>query len=187
VTPKMSVASVHGRFQPFHLEHLEYVTAAIANTEFLHIGVTQFETAHLKHVHGAGDHRDNRASNPLTYFERAELISLALTGAGYTKSQFRVGPFPIEHPNQLADFLPTTIPILTTRVDEWNDRKIALLTDLGYSVRTLFDRDPKGVAGSSIRSMMADGDESWHSMVPKSTIPYLVSLDLGGRIKQLTS
>lgn len=187
MTTKLPAASVHGRFQPFHLEHLDYVAAAIAKADFLHIGITQFETAHLKHVPGAGDHRDDRASNPLTYFERAEVISLALTGEGYHESQFRVSPFPIENPDQLLDFLPTSIPIMTTRVDEWNDHKIILLTQLGYSVQTLFDRDPKGVAGSKIRSLMVDGDDAWHSMVPGSTVAYLNSLDLGARIRQLSS
>jgi nicotinamide mononucleotide adenylyltransferase len=185
VTSRLTVASVHGRFQPFHMEHLDYVTKAFNVAEFLYIGITQFEKAHLKHVDGAGEHREARASNPLTYFERAEVISLALKGAGYVESQFRITPFPIEKPEQLLDFLPTSIPILTTRVDEWNDCKISLLADLGYSVKTLFDRDPKGVAGSEIRSLIAKGDDSWHSMVPEATIAYLDALNLGVRIRQV--
>lgn len=184
---KLPVASVHGRFQPFHLEHLDYVAAATARADFVHVGITQFETAHLQHVAGAGAHRDDLASNPLTYFERAEVISLALTGQGYDENQFRIGPFPIENPDQLPDFLPISVPILTTRVDEWNDRKVSLLRQLGYSVHTLFERNPKGVAGSEIRQMMVNGDDSWRSMVPSSTVAYLDSLNLGARIQQLNS
>ena len=178
----MTVASVHGRFQPFHVEHLDYIVAAFARAHFVHVGITQFERSHLRHIDGASTHRESSLSNPLTYFERVELLTLALHGAGIDPGRYRVGPFPIESPEELADFLPLNIPILTTRVDEWNDRKVELLRALGYEVELLFNRDPKGVSGSEIRALIGAHDDRWTSMVPASTVEYLKSLSLAERL-----
>jgi hypothetical protein len=91
-------------------------------------------------------------------------------------------PFPIETPAELADFLPLEIPILTTRVDTWSDRKIELLRETGYQVEVLLNRDPKGVDGSTIRSLIAAGDGTWTAMVPAATVDYLRSLELRSRM-----
>ncbi len=179
---KLPIGSVHGRFQPLHFEHLEYLAAALQRVRFLHVGITQFDTASLLHVDGAGEHRADPRSNPFTYFERAELASLALCGLGTSPERFRVGPFPIERPNDLADFLPLTVPVLTTRVDEWNDSKIAILTSIGYHVEVLYEREPKGVSGAQIRELMATGNPEWESLVPESTVAFLRSLNLSERL-----
>jgi nicotinamide mononucleotide adenylyltransferase len=179
----LPTAAVHGRFQPFHLEHLDYLLRAFERAEFVHVGITQFENAQLRHVDGGGSHRQSVLANPLTYFERATVLSLALQGAGVDAERYRVGPFPIERPHDLAAFLPLEVPIFTTRVDEWNDRKVDLLSALGYQVEFLFERDPKGVSGSEIRDLMAAGDDRWVEKVPASTVEYLVSLKLADRLQ----
>lgn len=176
------VASVHGRFQPPHLEHLEYILAALDKAQYLYIGVTQFERAHLADIPGGGGHRGDISGNPLTYFERTELLTRALHGEGISPGRYRIVPFPIERPTELGDFLPRDIPVLTTRVDEWNDRKIDLLQGLGYRVEVLYERDPKGVAGSEIRKLISQSDDRWTSMVPPATVDYLKSLDLPARL-----
>jgi len=35
--------SIHGRFQPFHNEHLDYVLRALDRCDFLWIGITQYD------------------------------------------------------------------------------------------------------------------------------------------------
>ena len=183
MTDALDCASVHGRFQPLHLEHMEYLLAAFKVTTFVHIGITQFDLSHLHPVAGAGSHRDSRASNPLTYFERAEVLTRALSGAGLHAERYRIGPFPIEHPEQLPAYLPATIPILTTRVDEWNDTKINILTRAGYRVEVLYARDRKGVSGDEVRRLMSQRDDAWTRLVPSPTIAYLRTLDLGSRMQ----
>lgn len=179
---KLAIASVHGRFQPPHLEHLQYILAALERTDYLYVGVTQFSLGKLKHVEGAGEHRADPTGNPLSYFERHKLLKLALADAGVGRDQYEILPFPIEKPSELPDFLPIEIPILTTHVDTWSDSKIRLLQEMGYQVDVMFDRDPKGIAGSTIRSLIVEGNDDWIPMVPPATVVYLQSLDLRARM-----
>lgn len=180
---RIPVAAVHGRFQPLHVQHLRYLLAALERADLVHVGITQFERSHLTHVVGADEHRGLQSSNPLNYFERAELIGLALEGQGIGRDRFRVSPFPIERPEELQEFLPLDIPILTTRVDSWNDHKIELLKGLGYQVDVLYSLDPKGISGSGIREMIARDDEGWVDLVPSTTVGYLKALELGARLR----
>jgi nicotinamide mononucleotide adenylyltransferase len=179
---KLPVGSVHGRFQPLHNEHLEYIEAALSRVEFLHVGITQYQRGDLREVEGASEHRSDLSSNPFSYYERAELVCLTMQALGISEYRFRVAPFPIEQPSQLADFLPLDIPVLTTRVDQWNDRKIDLLTAAGYEVEVLYERDPKGVSGAEIRALMAGDDPAWEALVPKPTVAYLRTLNLSKRM-----
>lgn len=175
---------MHGRFQPLHNEHLEYIEAALTRVEFLHVGITQYQSDELRDVEGASDHRSEPGSNPFSYEERAELVRLAMLGLGIPPTSFRVTPFPIEEPGRLTDFLPLDITVFTTRVDSWNDTKIALLTAQGYHVEVLYERDPKGVSGAQIRALMADGDPAWEELVPFATVDYLRSLNLSRRLRE---
>lgn len=181
---RLPAGQVHGRFQPLHNEHLEYIQAALKRVEFLHVGITQYQKDALRDVEGASDHRSDPRSNPFSYEERAELVRLSILELGIPESRFQVAPFPIEQPDRLSEFLALDIPILTTRVDKWNDTKIELLVAQGYQVDVLYERDPKGVSGTDIRALMADDDPAWEKLVPGATVDYLRSLDLPRRLRQ---
>ncbi len=137
---------------------------------------------HLQHVDGAGEHRTDPRANPLTYFERMTIINEVLADAGYSADRYCVIPFPIEQPDELADYLPTSIPILTTRVDQWNDRKIELLEGLGYSVDVLYERDPKTHSGELIRDLLAAEDPMWSELVPPATARLLREWQVADRL-----
>lgn len=184
MTSRFRFASAHGRFQPLHNEHMSYLATALGETDFLHIGITQFERSRLRQVPGAGAHRDDASSNPLTYFERSRLLQLALGQFNVSSSRYEIGPFPIEQPETLEEFLPADVQILSTRVDEWNDKKVELLRHAGYEVEYLFERDPRGISGAEIRALMARGDQAWQTMVPEATISYIIDIDLPGRLRE---
>lgn len=52
---------------------------------------------------------------------------------GIDPKRIRIGPFPIEEPERLAEFWPMSSPCFTTFVD-WNVRKVEVLKTLGYKV-----------------------------------------------------
>jgi nicotinamide mononucleotide adenylyltransferase len=68
--------SVHGRFQPFHNEHLEYLLAAHRLCTFLWIGITKYDLDN--EVSPLGRDREKPENNPLSYFERVSIITEAL-------------------------------------------------------------------------------------------------------------
>src|SRR5713101_3960469 len=127
ITPEELVpeGSAHGRFQPFHNEHLEYVTAAHRNCKFLWIGITKYDLD--AEVSPLGHEREKPENNPLTYIERISVIADALNDVGIQRNSFAFITFPIEHPHKLKHFLPTSFVCFTTICESWNREKIEVL------------------------------------------------------------
>jgi nicotinamide mononucleotide adenylyltransferase len=182
----MKTASAHGRFQPLHNQHLEYLLAAKRQCEFLWIGITMPDITPL-HLNPLGRHRERPEANPLTYFERISLIAEALVESRIERNEFEFVPFPIENPISLNNFLPTNIPCLTTICDQWNNEKIAVLEGIGYSVKVLFTRNDELIRGSDIRKRIINQDETWKDMVPPATVRSMQSLSIRSRLLKLSS
>lgn len=178
------VGSVHGRFQPLHNGHLEYLLAAFEDATFVYIGLTQPDIRHLQETLHAS-HRSLKYSNPLTYFERLCLISETLKDAGVDSSRYSVVPFPIEEPDKISDYLPNSVPCYTTIYDDWNRQKIRLLESKGYTVKVLWERQDKEIQGSRIRDSIRTGSNSWEEQVPKATIEVVEKLELRERLVRL--
>jgi len=183
VQPRSPEGSVHGRFQPFHLEHFEYVMEAKKRCDFLWIGITRFDVA-APGITRLGTHRDEPENNPLTYYERVKTITMSLDDAGVARNEYAFVPFPIETPASLKGFLPTTVRCFTTICEDWNRKKIAVLEGAGYVVQVLWERDKK-ITGTDVRNLLAAGDERWRDLVPPGTARALAEFDIADRLRQL--
>jgi len=164
---QLAAGSAHGRFQPFHNGHLDYVLQALARAKHVYIGITQIIRPPT--ISSSGRHRDTSEANPLSYFERGEIITATLLSEGVEQRRFSITPFPIEQPAVLHQFQPTSITCFTTRLNEWNDEKITRLRGLGYDVELLNVAQPDGVtiaAGSEIRRLIREGSPDWKAFVP---------------------
>ena len=164
---RLAEVCVHGRFQPFHNGHLDYVRQAFERSHLVQIGLTQIFRP--RNTSGDQDHRNTAESNPLTYFDRVRLITAALNGVEIGASRFSFTPFPIETPDKLTEFVPLNVPCYTTHFNEWNERKIALLKEIGYSVALLRVSKPDSIrvaTGSEIRKMIRAKDDRWRGFVP---------------------
>jgi len=181
----LPAASVHGRFQPFHNEHLEYVLAAKEKCDFLWIGITKYATTPSEFT-PLGRPRERPENNPLTYFERITIISESLVEVGLQSGSFGFVPFPIETPQRLSEFMPVTIPCLTTVCEDWNREKIRILRSYGYNVTVLWERQKK-VTGGAIREEIIRGGSSWQSLVPPATVRAVAALNLRERLLKLRS
>lgn len=175
--------SAHGRFQPFHNEHLKYVLAAKDKCEFLWIGITKYDLD--LEVSPLGRERERPENNPLTYFERVSIIREALTEAGISRQSFGFIPFPIEHPAKLKQFLATSVLCFTTICEEWNREKIRVLENQGYKVEVLWEREKK-VTGRGIREQILAGSKGWQKDVPSATARAVERLDLATRLRTLS-
>lgn len=175
-------ASAHGRFQPLHNAHLRYLIEAKKRCKFLWIGITKFDTDHLNPL---GRHRERPEANPLTFFERIQIIREALAESGVNPAEFCFIPFPIENPSALPRFLPTSIPCFTTICEEWNREKVRLLETCGYRVLVLWEREPKDITGSYVREDIALGRMHWKDLVPPATVRAVDKLGLADRLRNL--
>ena len=182
MTEHFEAASAHGRFQPIHNGHLEYLLAAKARCRYLWVGITAYE---LDVSRLRSTDRERPENNPLTYFERVRLITLALLDAGVKGSDFGFLPFPIEAPDKLPNFLPLRIPCFTTICEPWNREKIGILERIGYKVVVLYERKEKSVTGKMVRNNIQAGGKEWEVLVPRAVIGEIINLDLARRLREL--
>ena len=183
--PRVAEASAHGRFQPFHNDHLEYVLAAQGLCDFLWIGITKYDVTSTD-LNPLGAVRERPENNPLTYFERAQIIRGSLIEAGVSGSAFGFVPFPIEAPQRLHSFMATNVPCYTTICEQWNRDKIDVLKAQGYDVRVLWERPTKKITGAAVRNDIIEGGSAWQSMVPAATARAVEQLGLRNRLVRLS-
>jgi len=175
------VATVNGRFQPFHKGHLEYVLKAFDHCDFLCVGITQYDIKNL--LNSPLDlHREKPYNNPLNYFERVEMITEVLLNNGINFNQFSITPFPIDNIEYLSRYVPTEVPVFTTICDEWNINKINILKDNGYTVKVILYREIKKYSGVVIRDLLCVGDVRWKCLVPKATIRVIEKYKIRDRL-----
>ncbi|MBS0549189.1 MAG: hypothetical protein JSR24_15640 [Proteobacteria bacterium] len=166
---------------------MEYLLASLDECDLLHIGITQYLHDRLIRVDSLdAAHRTLPAHNPLSYFERMQMIEIALRAEGISQDRFDILPFPIEEIPLLAQFLPTSVPIFTTTYDSWNEEKIRLLRSGGYDVIVLWERQTKEFEGHQLRSDMLAGNPRWKAQVPTVVAEYLEELGMPERLRALS-
>ena len=166
MSEKVAQAVIHGRFQVLHNDHLKYLLAGKALCDRLVVGVTNPDPSHTRHD-PADPLRSLERSNPLTYFERAQLLHAVLAEAGLGPEEFFVVPFPINLPELYRHYVPMDALFLLTIYDEWGRRKLGRFQSLGLRTRVLWEVPPedKGLSATAIRRRMVAG-ESWEPLVP---------------------
>ena len=174
---------MHGRFQPPHLDHLEYIEAGLALTDHLVIGITQPMIDTLSDC-PEDPHRSEALANPFTFAERCSLIRQMLCAIEVPESRFSFAEFPIEDPTALQVATDIQIPCFTTIRDQWNIIKIDRLRSLGYTVEVLWDRRGKdGIQGTEIRRLIRSDNPNWKKHLHPSVSEYLVGTGLIDRMR----
>ena len=176
---------VNGRFQVLHLKHMEYILAAKMRCDKLYIGITNPDGAHTRDT-VYDENRGTKAGNPLTYFERCEMIRGAMEEFGVTAKEYDFIPFPINTPEYLAQYAPEDAVYYVGMFDDWDEEKYKILKSLGLNVNILWRKseEEKGITASKIRELIAT-DQEWKQYVPKNVYHYLTENELDKRIKRL--
>jgi nicotinamide mononucleotide adenylyltransferase len=130
--------------------------------------------------------RSTKAANPLTYFERYEMIKGAMQEFKVPEQEYDILPFPINFPEYIANYMPEDATYFMGLSDAWDEEKYKILRSLKLDVEVLWRREEKdrGVSASWVRSCIAM-DEEWAHLVPKSVYKYLTETHLVDRIKHL--
>lgn len=176
---------IHGRFQPLHLDHITYLLAGKQWCDHLVVGITNPDPTLTGHD-SADPLRSDPAANPLTYFERYQLVRAALCAAGVPESDFSLVPFPINNPELYHYYVPMDAPFYVTIYDDWGRRKVELLQSRGLQPVVLWERprDMKGITGKQVRTLMAR-NEPWEHLVPHSSAELLKKWDIPARIRAI--
>lgn len=169
-------ALVMGRFQPFHLGHLDLVGQAIAGGGGGNEVIVAITSAQFNYL----------PKDPFTSGERIEMIRDSLREAGVDASRCIV--VPLENQFNIATwagYLRASLPRFDA-VYSGNGYVAMLLRDSGIRVvRPRFlDRDR--YRASAIRGMMVGGGD-WRSRVPAAVSGVIDRIDGVGRLRALAA
>jgi nicotinamide-nucleotide adenylyltransferase len=160
---------VHGRFQPFHNGHLDYVLSGIEKCDHCVIGITNPDPSELI-LETSSSHRHEVEANPYTYFQRYEMVKQSISDMGIDLRKISIVPFHIFHPAQWQSYIPVREEIvhLVRIFSDWELKKISWLKDYGFEVVVIDEGIQKQVTGTEIRYRIRKHLE-WRSFVPNAT------------------
>jgi cytidyltransferase-like protein len=163
---------IHGRFQPFHLGHLEYLQGAAARCDELWVGITNPDPARVKEE-PSDPLRHLPESNPWSYAERLLMVKAA---AADVDLDVHVIPFPVNEPELWQAYVPDGVTQFIRHFSEWGGTKIDRFRAAGYEVVVLDEGAEKQLSGADVRAAMREGRD-WRGLVPAGVARVLDSLD----------
>ena len=163
---------IHGRFQPFHNGHLEYLLGAAAGSDEVVVGITNPDPLRVKEE-PTDPLRHLPESNPFTYWERLLMVEAAAAEASVV---VRVVPFPVNEPELWPAYVPAGITQYVRLFSDWGGTKLARLREAGYDVVVLDEGAEKQVSGADVRAAIRSGGE-WEHLVPAAVAAVVRSLD----------
>ena len=162
---------VMGRFQPFHLGHVDLIEQAISECDDIIIAVTSTQFNYLE-------------KDPFTAGERIEMIYNTLREYKINAEKYIV--LGLENQHNVAiwpAYLRTALPSFQ-RAYSGNPYVSALLQDYGIEVvmPKMIKRDRFNA--TSIRRLMASGGD-WRGAVPPAVARFLDSIGGEGRVRMI--
>ena len=179
-----SIGVIHGRFQIFHNDHLKYVFAGYERCDHLIIGITNPDPT-LTSQDNADVHRSSSSANPLTYYERLNMVRDSLVEEGISLSTFTIVPFPINLPELYRFYVPLDAVFFLTIYDGWGEKKLSMFKSLGLKTEILWRKTPeeKGISASDVRWGIIN-NKPWEHLVPPATQRCIEQYNIRSRLIQ---
>ncbi len=177
---------IFGRYQIFHLKHMEGVLAAKMRCNKLYIGITHPDIVAYAATSPLDVNGVTKRENPLTYFERMEMIQGALRDFGVKRKEFEIIPFPISQPDLITQYAPKEATYYMSLCTPWDEEKYRILQSQGLKTEVLWRRNSEemGVTGKIIRELITE-DKEWQQHVPRSVAEYIIEHGLDRKIREL--
>ena len=160
-----------GRFQPFHIGHLDAIKYVIEKVDELVVVIGSAQYSHTNH-------------NPFTAGERLTMIHRALVEAGVDSTKHWIVPVPDVHLHMLwvsavEGYTPKFNVVYS---NEPLTRR--LFMESGYEVSDLPLFDRKIYVSTVVRDKIVK-DESWTTLVPKAVADFIKEIDGVNRLRDL--
>jgi nicotinamide-nucleotide adenylyltransferase len=158
-----------GRFQPFHLGHLDAVLFGLSRTENLFIGI-------------GSSNKSNESRNPFSAKERREMITSSIEPSMAERIKIFDIPDVGDHEKwafEIDKIVPKYDVVFTN--DEFTQ---TLFEKREMNVVPVVLKDREKFSGTNIRKLIAD-DKNWQDLVPRGTKKVLDLIDAKNRLKNL--
>jgi cytidyltransferase-like protein len=163
---------IHGRFQPFHNGHLEYLRGAAARSDEVFVGITNPDPTRIKEE-PSDPLRHLPESNPFTYVERLLMVQAVAEDEGM---RVHVIPFPVNEPDLWPAYVPPGVTQYLRLFSEWGGTKLDRMQEAGYEVVVLDEGIEKGISGADVRAAIRAGAD-WAALVPPGVARVIGSLE----------
>jgi cytidyltransferase-like protein len=163
---------IHGRFQPFHNGHLEYLRGAAAHSQEVFVGITNPDPQRIREE-SSDPLRHLPESNPFTYVERLLMIEAVAEDEGI---RAHVIPFPVNEPELWPAYVPAGVTQYLRLFSEWGGTKLERMREAGYEVVVLDEGVDKEISGIDVRAALRSGGE-WKALVPPAVARVIQSLE----------
>jgi nicotinamide-nucleotide adenylyltransferase len=161
------VACFTGRFQPFHNQHLEVLSALSREFDQIIIGITNPDIENL-FEHAASQHRHTDAANPFSYESRVQIVKASISELSELNGvEIEIIPFDLTQPSSWA--VPAETVFALRIFSSWEASKLDLFTGQGFEVLELPAPVTK-LSASDIREALTTNDSTWHSHVAPGAI-----------------
>jgi nicotinamide mononucleotide adenylyltransferase len=179
------IGVIHGRFQPLHLDHMQYIISGFKKVDYMYVGITNPDPLLTKND-STDQNRSLPKSNPCTYYERLLMIQGALFDRGYTSNQFCVVPFPINIPELWQYYVPFNATFFVSIYDEWGQKKLSLFQSNGLKTDVLYRKrlEDKRINGTEVRLRIATNN-NWEELLPEATTQVIREFNIQKRIQDL--
>ena len=158
-----------GRFQPFHLGHLDAVLFGLARTENLFIGIgSSNKSNEMKNPFSAGERREMIVSSiELSMIDRIKVFDIPDVG-NHEKWTF-----------EIDKIIPKYDVVFTN--DEFTK---TLFEKRKINVVPVVLKDREKFSGTNVRELIAD-DKNWQDFIPHGTRKVLDKINAKERLKNL--
>lgn len=158
-----------GRFQPFHLGHLDAIKFALSQVENLWIGI-------------GSSNKSNEKRNPFTADERKEMIISSLDDKTKNRTQIYYIPDIGDH-EKWTYHVDSIVPKYDI-VFSNDDFTQTLYQKRGIKVIPVSLKDRENLSGTNIREKIAMG-RNWEELVPEGTKKVLLKIDAERRLSKI--
>ncbi len=158
-----------GRFQPFHLGHLEAFRFALSKVDKLWIGI-------------GSSNKPSEKNNPFTADERKEMILSSIDNSISNRIQIFLIPDLENHQKWIEniDMIVPDFDVVFTN-DELTQ---SLYSKLGKKIVLVPFKDREVLSGTNIRNKIVS-DQNWQTLVPEGTKTVLKRICVNDRLKIL--
>jgi nicotinamide-nucleotide adenylyltransferase len=161
-----------GRFQPFHLGHLEVVKYVLGRVNRIVIAIGSAQYSHT-------------LENPFTAGERITMIEHALDEAGISAARYLIVPIPDMNVHKLwvAQVVSQTPEFHVVYSNE--PLTVTLFMEAGFKVEAIPFFSREEYSATEIRKHMINRQE-WSTLVPKSVAEYIRRIKGDTRLQNLS-
>lgn len=169
----LELGMIHGRYQPFHIGHLDYLVQALRCARKLIVGITNPDPGYVREV-GSDSHRHLADANPFSYYLRMRMIQNSILCDDELRARYRdvfVTPFPVNTPEYWKYYVPSDAVQIMRILDPWDQEKQNLFRSYGFQVAILESK--RVTSGTEIRRDILSGETDWRTRVPLGALEVL--------------